>query len=291
MSRHRAEPARRHTPAPPHRHAASQPRYGRIGVVAVSATVSLVAMLGGVGVLPSVADSTRDRVGDSTVARDLTGRSGLASIGESAVLVLDSAQQEGDGSQGPAGSAEAPAAPEGREAPAKDGSAADAADGSAQPGPPAPPAASERPKADAAAAAAADESLPADSGEGYRVVFSESRQRVWLVDAEDHVERTYLVSGSIYDNLDPGTYQVYSRSEQAYAFDGSGSMKYFVRFTQGDTGTAIGFHDIPVGNNGELVQTTDQLGTPLSHGCIRQERADAIAMWEFAEIGTEVVVV
>jgi lipoprotein-anchoring transpeptidase ErfK/SrfK len=64
-------------------------------------------------------------------------------------------------------------------------------------------------------------------------------------------------------------------------------MQYFVRFTEGDNGAAIGFHDIPV-NDGSLVQTAAQLGTPQSHGCIRQEREDAIALWDFAPIGTEV---
>ncbi|MCW2767126.1 MAG: ErfK/YbiS/YcfS/YnhG family protein [Nocardioides sp.] len=133
-----------------------------------------------------------------------------------------------------------------------------------------------------------DTALPAGSGSGRRIVFSESRQRVWLVDAGKRVARTYLVSGSLYDNLDPGTYSVYSRSEQAYGVDDSGTMKYFVRFTQGDT-AAIGFHDIPI-NNGEPLQTVAQLGTPLSHGCIRQKRSDAIALWDFAPLGTTVVV-
>ena len=90
-----------------------------------------------------------------------------------------------------------------------------------------------------------------------------------------------------FPNLDPGTYEVYSRSEQAWGVDDSGTMQYFVRFTQGDNGAAIGFHDIPV-DDGALVQTVDQLGTPQSHGCIRQAREDAIALWEFAPIGTEV---
>ncbi|MBJ7358996.1 L,D-transpeptidase [Nocardioides sp.] len=265
MSRHRAQPPRRRSPASPHRHAAAaQPRYGRIGVVAVSATVCLVAMLGGFGVLPSVAGPS-DRGGETDVARDLTGRtggSGLAAIGDKAVLVLDSAQDEAA-----AGSA--------------DDSATAGAAGTA------PVEEADPPEVDPSA----DETLPADSGDGYRVVFSEARQRVWLVDGDDEVVRTYPVSGSLYDNLDPGSYEVYSRSEQAYAFDGSGSMKYFVRFAQGDTGAAIGFHDIPVDNDGRLVQTRAQLGTPQSHGCIRQEREDAIALWEFTEIGTEVVVV
>lgn len=136
---------------------------------------------------------------------------------------------------------------------------------------------------------ATDTALPADSGDGRRVVFSESRQRVWLVGSGGEVRRTYLASGSVYDNLDPGTFQVYSRSEDAVGIDDSGTMKYFVRFTQGDSGAAIGFHDIPV-LDGERVQTFDQLGTPLSHGCIRQKRSDAIALWDFAPLGTTVVV-
>ncbi len=134
-----------------------------------------------------------------------------------------------------------------------------------------------------------DTSLPAGSGAGRRVVFSESRQRVWLVDGAAEVLRTYPVSGSVFDNLDTGTFRVYSRSEDAVGIDDSGTMKYFVRFTTGDAGAAIGFHDIPV-DEGQLVQTVAQLGTPLSHGCIRQARKDAIALWEFAPIGTTVVV-
>ena len=134
-----------------------------------------------------------------------------------------------------------------------------------------------------------DAALPEGSGTGKRVVFSESRQRVWLVNEDEQVERTYLVSGSVYDNLEPGAFNVYSRSEDAWGVDDSGSMKYFVRFTQGDTGAAIGFHDIPI-KDGVPAQTESQLGTPLSHGCVRQRRSDAIALWKFAPLGTSVIV-
>ena len=120
-------------------------------------------------------------------------------------------------------------------------------------------------------------------------MFSETEQRVWLVATDGSVRRTYLVSGSLYDNLDPGTYAVYSRSLSASGIDDSGTMKYFVRFTQGDS-AAIGFHDIPI-NVGTALQTVAQLGTPQSHGCIRQAKADAIALWEFAPVGTTVVVI
>lgn len=131
--------------------------------------------------------------------------------------------------------------------------------------------------------------VPGDSGEGRRVVFDEAAQRVWLVKADGSVARTYLVSGSIYDNLDPGTYQVYSRSPEAWGIDDSGTMRYMVRFTTGGQ-APIGFHDIPR-LDGKKVQKKAELGTPLSHGCIRQARPDAKALWDFAPLGTTVVVV
>lgn len=137
-----------------------------------------------------------------------------------------------------------------------------------------------------------DDTLPVRSGEGRRVVFDMSRQRVWLVDegddGADQVERTYLVSGSLTDNLKPGTYEVWSRSRDAIGIDDSGTMKYMVRFAHGER-AAIGFHDIPVAD-GEKVQSRAQLGTPRSHGCIRQWRPDAKALWRFAPLGTTVVV-
>jgi L,D-transpeptidase catalytic domain len=130
--------------------------------------------------------------------------------------------------------------------------------------------------------------VPADSGEGRRIVFDMGDQRVWLVRADGSVKRSHLVSGSIYDNLDAGVYEVYSRSVHATGIDDSGTMRYMVRFAHGDR-AAIGFHDIPV-DDGKLVQTRAQLGTPLSHGCIRQWRPDARALWRFAPVGTTVVV-
>lgn len=141
--------------------------------------------------------------------------------------------------------------------------------------------------ADAVAAVAP--SLPADSGEGRRIVFSESDQRVWLVTDDESIERTYLVSGSRFDNLEPGTYAVQSKTRQATAFDYSGTMEYFVRFATG-VSEPIGFHSVPRDNAGDLEQTKAQLGTPLSAGCVRQWQPDAIALWDFAPIGTTVVV-
>jgi hypothetical protein len=140
-------------------------------------------------------------------------------------------------------------------------------------------------------AAASPTAVPADSGSGRRIVFSQSLQRVWLLGQRpDDVQRTYLVSGSVTHNLQPGTYAVYSKARWAVGVEDSGVMQYFVRFTRGPTGAAIGFHSIP-SKNGVPLQTRAQLGTAQSHGCIRQNMPDAIALWNFAPIGTTVVVV
>lgn len=141
----------------------------------------------------------------------------------------------------------------------------------------------------AAKVQAGTDALPKDSGSGRRVVFSKSEQRVWLVNLDGNVDRTYKVSGSIHDNLNAGTYAVESHTRYATSYDYTSHMEYFVRFATGKN-APIGFHDIPVANAGALVQTIDQLGTPLSSGCIRQARPDAIRLWDFAPVGTAVVV-
>jgi L,D-transpeptidase catalytic domain len=153
-----------------------------------------------------------------------------------------------------------------------------------------PDAAKSRPDEGDATEQADEVALPADSGSGRRVVFDMSEQRVWLVNADDRVRRTYLVSGSAVGNLGAGQYEVYSRSRDAVSYDYEETMRYMVRFTQGER-AAIGFHDIPLDEAGRPVQTRAQLGHALSAGCIRQARPDAIALWRFAGIGTAVVVV
>lgn len=146
------------------------------------------------------------------------------------------------------------------------------------------------PSVPAEAAQAADpEALPADTGKGRRIVLSEEAQRVWLVREDGSVRRTYLVSGSVEDNLDPGRYAVFSKSRWAVGVDDSGVMEFFVRFAHGQH-AAIGFHTIPT-KLGTALQSRAELGTPQSHGCIRQARADAVSLWNFAPEGTPVVVI
>lgn len=128
---------------------------------------------------------------------------------------------------------------------------------------------------------------PQNSGAGRRIVFDQGDQRVWLIEGDEVVARTYLVSGSRFENLQPGAYQVSSKTRHATAFDASGTMEYFVRFATGFS-EPIGFHSVPRDNAGKLEQAKAQLGQRLSAGCVRQWKNDAIALWDFAPIGTKV---
>jgi lipoprotein-anchoring transpeptidase ErfK/SrfK len=222
-----------------------RPRYARLSAAGSALVITLVTLLGGIGVLPdgSSAAAAQSVSGQSVSGQSTSGRSS-------------------SGEQGSLASQTIPDTPA-----------------------PSPTTSSESVTPDQTAA---DVSLPHDSGTGKRVVFDMTRQRIWLVDADQDVLRTYLVSGSLTDNLDTGTYEVYSRSRHAVGIDESGVMQYFVRFTRGEN-AAIGFHSIPT-KNGEPLQATQQLGTPQSHGCIRQATVDARKLWEFAPVGTKVVV-
>lgn len=135
--------------------------------------------------------------------------------------------------------------------------------------------------------------LPENSGTGRRVVYSNSRMRVWAVDGAGNVVKTHRVSGKRFIPS-PGTYSVFSRSLYTYSRAHPNiKWMYMVRFAHSPSGDNIGFHEIPTKCEGGAcwkLQTEAQLGQALSGGCVRQSTPDAIWMWNWAGIGTTVVV-
>ncbi|MFT4008461.1 MAG: L,D-transpeptidase [Nocardioidaceae bacterium] len=228
-----------------------------------------------------VAERTRPRYGRIAAL--------LGALAVTGVAVAAGAGLLGTGDAHQASAAEGSAAQTGQQIGEQAGLAAvEAAPSSASAGARADATGSLTPAGDTDVGQTSGDALPADSGEGRRIVFDQSDQRVWLVGADGEVQRTYAVSGSLTDNLHPGSYTVFSKSEWAVGVDDSGVMRYFVRFAHGEN-AAIGFHSIPT-KDGVPLQTKKQLGTPQSHGCIRQDLPDAIALWNFAPVGTKVVV-
>ena len=133
--------------------------------------------------------------------------------------------------------------------------------------------------------------IPADTGEGKRIVYSNTRQRVWLVDEAGSLVDTYLISGRR-GVPRSGSYRVYSKSEKAWAGHDGITMRFMVRFTRSRTsGLGIGFHEIPLDRRGRPMQTEHQLDTYRSGGCVRQSTSKAIFLYGWADIGTSVVVI
>lgn len=88
---------------------------------------------------------------------------------------------------------------------------------------------------------------------------------------------------------DPGTYEVYSKSDMAYAGHDGITMRDMVRFAHGDN-LPIGFHAIPNDGNGRPLESEDQLGEYHSAGCVRQSIGHAAELYDWAEVGTAVIV-
>jgi lipoprotein-anchoring transpeptidase ErfK/SrfK len=126
--------------------------------------------------------------------------------------------------------------------------------------------------------------LPAASGNGRRVVYSNSGQQAWLVDEAGTVVRTFRVSGRR-GVPRAGVYSVRSKSPVAFASSSRYvSMRNMTRFVGG-----IGFHEIPR-KSGRPLQGLDELGQFRSHGCVRLAAEDAVFVYEWATVGTPVVV-
>ncbi|MSO32767.1 MAG: murein L,D-transpeptidase [Ilumatobacteraceae bacterium] len=133
--------------------------------------------------------------------------------------------------------------------------------------------------------------LPPDSGSGRRLVYDRAGQRIWAVGEDNVVIRSWLVSGSKYNNETPGSHAVYSRSDVSTAWNGKAFLYKMVRWLKTDIG-AIGFHALPIRRSDNTPYQTDaELGTRLSGGCQRQANLDADFTWEFAQIGTPVIVI
>jgi hypothetical protein len=129
--------------------------------------------------------------------------------------------------------------------------------------------------------------LPPNSGSGRRIVYSNRQQRIWLVEANGLVSHTFLVSG--WPGLPPvGVHHVYSKVPSSPS--GNLTLPWTLRFAISARGNPIAIHGIPLRPDGSPLQGDDQLGTPLSHGCLRMKQSEAKFVWDWSSVGTPVVV-
>jgi lipoprotein-anchoring transpeptidase ErfK/SrfK len=132
--------------------------------------------------------------------------------------------------------------------------------------------------------------VPNKSGTGRRIVYANRQQRVWVINADNEVIRTFPVSGML-GQPGKGTFSVFSKSPTSYSPEFAGvTFRFMTRFAIGRNGGNIGFHEIPVRNN-KPMQTVDELGAFKGSGCLRSSTQDALFIYRWATLGTKVVVV
>ena len=132
--------------------------------------------------------------------------------------------------------------------------------------------------------------VPAKSGTGRRIVYANRQQRVWVITADNEVIRTFPVSGML-GQPGNGTFSVFSKSPTSYSPEFAGvTFRFMTRFAIGRNGGNIGFHEIPI-RNSKPMQTVDELGAFKGSGCLRSSTQDARFIYQWATLGTKVVVV
>ena len=132
--------------------------------------------------------------------------------------------------------------------------------------------------------------VPIKSGTGRRIVYANRQQRVWVINADNKVIRTFPVSGML-GQPGNGTFSVFSKSPTSYSPEFAGvTFRFMTRFAIGRNGGNIGFHEIPI-RNSKPMQTVDELGAFKGSGCLRSSTQDARFIYQWATLGTKVVVV
>jgi len=132
--------------------------------------------------------------------------------------------------------------------------------------------------------------VPIKSGTGRRIVYANRQQRVWVINADNEVIRTFPVSGML-GQPGNGTFSVFSKSPTSFSPEFAGvTFRFMTRFAIGRNGGNIGFHEIPI-RNSKPMQTVDELGAFKGSGCLRSSTKDALFIYQWATLGTKVVVV
>ncbi|MER6995740.1 hypothetical protein [Streptomyces sp. NPDC000410] len=123
--------------------------------------------------------------------------------------------------------------------------------------------------------------IPADSGQGRRMVYSLGQQRVWLVDANNGAQRSFTVWPG---TLSPakGSYAVSFRRDKGIGSDGV-EIENIVYFAT-KSGVSIGFSQAVDGSSPKPAPGAQT-------GGIRLRPADGDAVWTFGTAGTTVTVV
>ncbi|MBT5016728.1 L,D-transpeptidase [Candidatus Peregrinibacteria bacterium] len=117
-----------------------------------------------------------------------------------------------------------------------------------------------------------------------------SNQQMSLKVGEDTVYQMTISSGASSTPTPTGTWHVLNKQELRI---GGAWPHYRMPYWQGFTSWGHGFHALPyLESDGGVFwsEALTHIGIPVSHGCIRMLPDDAITVYEFSEVGTEIYI-
>jgi lipoprotein-anchoring transpeptidase ErfK/SrfK len=130
-----------------------------------------------------------------------------------------------------------------------------------------------------------NESIVAKIAEGKYIDINLAKQNLSIFE-DGKLLGTYRVSSGKRGMATPaGTFKVMSKAPRAYSKKYKLYMPYWMQFT----GAGHGIHELPEWPNG-YKEGANHLGTPVSHGCVRLGVGPAARVYNWADVGTPIVI-
>lgn len=131
-----------------------------------------------------------------------------------------------------------------------------------------------------------DDLLPYPVEDGKRIVVSISQQRAWVYENGAIKWEWPASTGIASSPTAPGVFQIQTHEPNAYAASWDLWMPYFMGIYQPAPNVEFmnGFHGFPTRDGANLLWTNN-LGTPVTYGCILLSNENAAQLYEWAEQG------
>jgi len=126
---------------------------------------------------------------------------------------------------------------------------------------------------------------------GKKIVIDISEQKLTLFENGRPISVRAVSTGKPSMPTPLGTFYTRNKIQTAYSRAYGLYMEYWMAFSPDGR---YGIHSLPywrLKNGGRLYEGANHLGTPVSHGCIRQSLANAKSLYDWAPVGTPVAIV
>ncbi len=128
------------------------------------------------------------------------------------------------------------------------------------------------------------------AGKGKRIEVDLSDQKLKMIENGRVVSIRTISTGKWSTPTPTGEYKTRNKIVTAYSKPYALYMEYWMAFSADGS---YGLHSLPywkTKDGGRIYEGANHIGTPVSHGCIRQTLDDAKTLYEWAPVGTPVVI-